>query len=235
MGYSMLHIFFAFRLLTFYFFPAACAFNVEADRSRGRFEILESQRDTLLTALKSVAPELASQFERGELHTANPNGTSLRSQLDSFTAQRRETDQNTIIRAPERPTNGEHHTIDVSQRDLGPMVPDLEDGRPRYYGGSSSLRTFNEIDSRPSSPGGSTAKQLGSRAQTLETEVEPFASLANKSSKGSLDAVTGKSRFAVLPPPMPLFPSNSIGWVREVRRKTLVAIGRDDLFASEGW
>lgn len=219
---------------------------MEPDRSRGRYEILESQRDTLLVALRSVAPELADHFERGELHIANPSGSLLRrpdtgGQDDIRQGEKEELTYPIKQRSPERQGPSADNPFEIQQRDLGPMVPDLEDGRPRYYGGSSSLRSFNELESRPSSPGlGGGSRRVADNASSAEgtmatsTEGREIGSDERSGSHGN--SMSGsKSRFAVLPPPMPLFPSNSIDWVREMRRKTLVAIGRDEIFANEGW
>lgn len=53
-----------------------CTFSSDADRSRGKYEILESKVETLLSALRSVAPHVARQFERGELNVTGPSGSS---------------------------------------------------------------------------------------------------------------------------------------------------------------
>lgn len=42
-------------------------------------------------------------------------------------------------------------------------------------------------------------------------------------------------RWQVLPRPRPLYPSNSLAWVRLMRAKNLVAVGRDELYADHGW
>jgi hypothetical protein len=207
----------------------ACAFTVETDRSRGRYEILESQKDTLLAALKSVAPELASQFEKGELHITSPSGTGNNNGM---------ADRNRVSLSDVHSTSTQaivgmpaSHMETTVKREANPMVPDMEDGRPRYYGGSSSLHSFNEIDSRPPSP------SLGSR-RPYGDAAGLSGNSANAHEEGSSFRRPGnaqRTNFAVLPSPMPQFPRNSIEWVRELRRKTLVAVGRDEIYATEGW
>lgn len=207
-----------------------CSFTVEPDRSRGRYEILESQKDTLLTALRSVAPELASQFERGDLHFTSPMGSKGENNGE---AVRKENEKASISESKDQDDQFAHSVPDNSRTEHNPMVPDLEDGRPRYFGGSSTFGNISVLESRPTSPSSQNRRPLqesGSSTQATQP-VHPLEAKRPRSS--SVNAA--KNNFSVLPSPMPQFPRNSIGWVRELRRKTLVAVGRDDVYASEGW
>ncbi|MCO5585068.1 hypothetical protein L7F22_039000 [Adiantum nelumboides] len=207
---------------------SAAASEVEPDRSRGRYEILESQKDTLLTALRSVAPELASQFERGDLHITSPMGSKAENNGD--TARKR----------AKRPFHREskahddqfqHSVSDTSGTEHNPMVPDLEDGRPRYFGGSSTFGNISGLESRPTSPPSQNKKSLQEAGSSIQATQYTHPQEGKRPRSSS---VTAKNNFSVLPSPMPQFPRNSMMWVRELRRKTLVAVGRDDIYASEG-
>lgn len=97
-------------------------------RSRGKYEILESRAATLLSALRSVAPELAAQFDNGKL--GGPPGMLVAPEAakDSSTAEaepeaRKSPEPETTMRSDDAEVNQELH------KSL--MLPDLEDGRPR--------------------------------------------------------------------------------------------------------
>lgn len=225
-------------------FGYTCTFTVEPDRSRGRYEILQAQKDTILAALRIVAPDVADQFDRGELSASS---------LSGLKAERNQTSKNGIasgddLTGDSKNSSRTHDTKSIemandeqepaesnhdSKRDLGPMIPDLEEGRPRYFGGSSNLTSFHHLDSRPSSP------KSNQRYKLLSNSDGP---LSCGTSNGTFQPPPFKtnlndtrSRLVVLPRPRPQYPSNSVGWVRHVRKKTLVAVGRDDIYATEGW
>lgn len=211
----------------------SCSFTVEPDRSRGRYEILESQKETLLTALRSVAPELASQFERGDLHITSPMGSKGETNIESI-----RDDINKPSTSEKKIEENDHQFVhansESSRVEHNPMVPDLEDGRPRYFGGSSSFGNISGLESRPTSPSTQARRPLNDAGSSVQTAISSILPLEAKRPRSSSVNPT-KSNFSVLPSPMPQFPRNSIGWVRELRRKTLVAVGRDDLYASDGW
>lgn len=221
-------------------FGYACTFTVEPDRSRGRYEILEAQKDTVLAALRHVAPELAEQFDRGELTAGSLNelqtdqGTHWTGTGDpSFVSGDREEASSEVV-PPSGEQDGRSHSREP-KRDLGPMIPDLEDGRPRYYGGSSNLNAFHHLDSRPPSPGTSVRQKHAASRVSDPNRGRPPADVSSTDPRLLPGEASSVNRLAVLPRPRPLYPSNSIGWVRHVRKKTLVAIGRDDLYGAEGW
>lgn len=195
-----------------------------------------------MAALRHVAPSLAEQFDRGELSASSLNGLPQFVALDDVGSGQRE-------RAAEGATSGKtvdsnkgaapssEHDSSTLSRDLGPMIPDLEDGRPRYFGGSSNLTNFHHLDSRPPSPGMSTRQKLPD-SPTKAAEAGKSRQSIDVPTQNAIRPSTGEgsvSRLAVLPRPRPIYPSNSIGWVRNVRKKTLVAIGRDEIYGAEGW
>ncbi|KDN52760.1 hypothetical protein K437DRAFT_292866 [Tilletiaria anomala UBC 951] len=268
-----------------------CTFTSEPDRSRGKYEILESKVETLLSALRTVAPHLAQQFQDGDLSIAAPSG-SIAGQVDSTDSSQWPMSSNVALPPPPAPphrsshshpgygasssSNGDDeagggsagatgtsresrhgsleavaaaaaailssgsnghrgdgagaasaggaergslaqggasssagpvggaaggpggHSVgrspatpsgaadghgsegrntdlsiarflsdgavgsrpEIKRRDLGPLLPDVEDGRPRYFGRSSTLNYFHGIDSRPPSPNLGSTKWL---------------------------------------------------------------------------
>lgn len=231
----------------------SCTFTVEPDRSRGRYEILEAQKDTLLAALRSVAPDMAEQFERGELPTGNMSAVQA-DKLEPLTDVNEAEWKKADVGGSDSLASGlgleaaeaGAATMDgialprERKRNVGPMIPDLEDGRPRYFGGGSNLSSFHNFDSRPPSPG--TGHRQGRVGQVL-AESSVGREAGEQASTSTSRTLTGDegtssssiSRLAVLPRPRPQYPSNSIGWVRHIRRKTLVAIGRDELYGTDDW
>ena len=250
-----------------------CTFSSEPDRSRGKYEILESKVDTLLAALRSVAPALAGKFEKGDLTIAVPSGQmagvgreeegngeqetdasqdgstmrgNKRGSLDAVAAaaamlssesgasiggtgganhsgsQRNvsfhsSSGGNTAVaNSSSGPTsisttihNGAEASRNTdlsiarflsdgaggsrpSRKDLGPLLPDMEDGRPRFFGRSSTLNYFQGLDSRPPSPGpsGSGASKRLSSAHQLPWPSSASATAASVNGK-EVGAVAG--------------------------------------------
>lgn len=170
-----------------------CTFTADNDRSRGKYEILESKVNALLSALQNVAPNLAEDFKQGRLvvgdadESAPAEATEAVPQLVQPAAT---VYNNTALPlehrpsaagAPPGPRTGPSHfeantmlpplSSVLASRDLPSlegmgldthmprrvarkthMVPDLEDGRPRFFGKSSTLSVFHSMDSRPPSP-----------------------------------------------------------------------------------
>ncbi|SPO23033.1 related to transcriptional activator Mut3p [Ustilago trichophora] len=262
-----------------------CTFSSDADRSRGKYEILESKVETLLSALRSVAPHVAQQFERGELNVTGPSGSSAPPQnanpwqsLESHDKHRDEDDS-----APTADgTNGDsvhsRHDQDLPSRsairlnrdgsdpedadgqgngagivgssndavkreDRDALLPDVEDGRPRYFGRSSAMTLFHSIadESRPPSPGAGahrSSDQVTDHAGiSYETHrhtssrygksTSTFTSASNATAGGA--GANGGSK----PAPRPLYPTNSKEWIQLLRRKNTVAVGRDDAVTEE--
>ncbi len=145
--------------------------------------------ETLLSALRSVAPHVAQQFERGELNVTGPSGSSAPPQnadpwqsLESNDKQSRDGANGNsfssqhdhdlpsdsvarLNRGDGDPDEGDAQgngfdnagtSRDAAKRqDRGALLPDVEDGRPRFYGRSSAMTLFHNIadESRPPSPG----------------------------------------------------------------------------------
>lgn len=258
-----------------------CTFSSDADRSRGKYEILESKAETLLSALRSVAPHVAQQFERGELNVTGPSGSSAPPQnanpwqsleshnKDDRTIQAGNEAQGSSVHSrhdndlPSRSAN--HLNRDGSdaddaagtssdyagnstkaskrdERDL--LLPDVEEGRPRYFGRSSAMTLFNSIadESRPSSPGAGAHRSSDNITDHAGVSYETHRHYTSKhanapSSTGqNMEASThssnngGKSSGSV---PRPLYPTNSKEWIQLLRRKNTVAVGRDDAVTDE--
>ncbi|CAO1630399.1 unnamed protein product [Parajaminaea phylloscopi] len=168
-----------------------CTFTADNDRSRGKYEILESKVDALFSALQAVAPRLAEDFKQGRL-TARDTASGTDASMDSSHAAASALPAQAFLsppsqqlhfarRAPPGPRTGASHfeasamlpplSSATGSRDLPSlkgmgldthmprraskltqMVPDLEDGRPRFFGRSSTLSVFHSMDSRPPSP-----------------------------------------------------------------------------------
>lgn len=164
-----------------------CTFSADADRSRGKYEILETKVEALLAALKAVAPHLAEDFTRGKLTVPAdfgedgvplPSSSRLShpgSSRGYGNSSRRIATGGAPPGPPTGPSQFEMNTMlpplsaALTSRILPPlrgvppdahgrsmrqtqMVPDLEDGRPRFFGKSSTLSVFHSMDSRPGSP-----------------------------------------------------------------------------------
>ncbi|KAE8265995.1 hypothetical protein A4X09_0g6350 [Tilletia walkeri] len=99
------------------------------------------------------------------------------------------------------------------------LLPDIEEGRPRFYGKSSTLHFFNALDSRPSSP------SLGRSSLGNQGEKRSASLGASGHDRGI------RSRKA----PGRSYPLNSKQWVRLLRQKNLVAVGRDDDIQDSTW
>ncbi|UZJ54223.1 hypothetical protein CBS101457_003543 [Exobasidium rhododendri] len=229
-----------------------CTFPVEPDRIRGRYEILEAQKDTILAALRKAAPEVADQFERGEFSQNILNDTSTVQEKQIVEEKISDTSKVDAVRqgsssghllsnVAEGGPSSVHDGVTLTRepkQNLGPMIPDLEDGRPRYYGGSSNLTNFHNLDSRPPSPGLGHRRGGNSSGKEESYSRDAVHALAAGNTVNVSVAGGDKSssnRLAVLPRPRPQYPSNSVGWVRHVRKKNLVAVGRDDDYGFEGW
>ncbi|PWN21734.1 hypothetical protein BCV69DRAFT_281663 [Microstroma glucosiphilum] len=272
-----------------------CTFSADQDRSRGKYEILESKAETLLAALRSVAPHLAEEYERGQLNITGPSGSSRHPNEDWTGLERApqpapaQTGTEGLRRpskvfagsAPAGPRLGasafEVATIlpplPAASRPslpsirslagpfhagarIGPMVPDLEDGRPRFYGRSSTLSHFHALDSRPPSvspppeqrsngaesavdEGTSTLldKDIFIRGSTRPgsgTTMRPPSSGLKRGGAINNPATPKRtSEHKLGPGTQALYPSNSREWVHLLRRKNTVAVGRDDICSDE--
>ena len=265
-----------------------CTFSSDADRSRGKYEILESKVETLLSALRSVAPHVAQQFERGELNVTGPSGSSAPPQnanswqsLEAHDKHRSDDDLNSAADAANADSLHSRHDQDLPSRsaprlhrdasdpddpdgqgndsgrtgsaddgakreDRDALLPDVEDGRPRYFGRSSAMSLFHSIadESRPPSPGAGSHRlsdtvtdHAGISYETHRHKSIRHAQSASGSASNSTAAAAGagssngsKSSASA---PRPLYPTNSKEWIQLLRRKNLVAVGRDDAVTEE--
>lgn len=251
-----------------------CTFSSDADRSRGKYEILESKVETLLSALRSVAPHVAQQFERGELNVTGPSGSSAPPQnanpwqsLESNDQQnsaganggstQSRHDNDLPSRSAPRPSgdgsdpddtdadggghasgNADAASAKRDNRDL--LLPDVEDGRPRYFGRSSAMTLFHSIadESRPPSPGHPAYRTSDHYSDHIGVSYETHRHNNGKHPKSSshphtgsaAPTQTGKSSASNA---RPLYPTNSKEWIQLLRRKNTVAVGRDDAVTEE--
>ncbi len=261
-----------------------CTFSSDADRSRGKYEILESRVETLLSALRSVAPHVAQQYERGELNVTGPSGSSAPPQnanawqslashktgvehgddsdlapedasyssaharhdteLPSSSAvrlQRGGSDPDEPAQAPRNASGQTGATAPSSREERDALLPDVEDGRPRYFGHSSAMTLFNTIaaDSRPPSPGAGSRHAHTTNHAGISYETHRHGSHSKSKSAatpiaGSSSAVPASaSGTAAKGAPRPLYPTNSKEWIQLLRRKNTVAVGRDDAVTEE--
>ncbi|KAJ1028723.1 hypothetical protein NDA16_001889 [Ustilago loliicola] len=263
-----------------------CTFSSDADRSRGKYEILESKVETLLSALRSVAPHVAQQFERGELNVTGPSGFGAPPQnanpWQSLQAQNKHTTHpNKTAQGTNAGSPASRHDHDLPSRsaprlardgsdpddadasgtasanaggsadaakreDRDALLPDVEDGRPRYFGRSSAMTLFHSIadESRPPSPGAGVQRSsdnvLDHAGISYETHRHNSGRYA-KSTSGT--AQHGANAAGTTNPnnatkssgtaPRPLYPTNSKEWIQLLRRKNTVAVGRDDAVTEE--
>jgi hypothetical protein len=222
---------------------------VSPTRSRGKYEILESRAATLLSALRSVAPELAAQFDNGKLGgppgmlVANEAAKASSSAAEAEAAPPKSPEPESTLRSDEGEVKEELH------KSL--MLPDVEEGRPRFFGGSSSNAFFHGLASRPPSPG-AISRRRGTEHGAAAT---PRGSVSGPADGRTADRAGGSSsaagaaqehaqpashravkRWAVLPRPQTSYPTNSRQWVQNLRRKNLCGVGRDDEdYGSEAW
>ncbi|PWN47701.1 hypothetical protein IE53DRAFT_390176 [Violaceomyces palustris] len=237
-----------------------CTFTSEPDRSRGKYEILESKVETLLSALRSVAPHVAEQFERGDLNISGPTGASAPPQnvdpwkdygpsIEVKEAEGKMASEEAVVKDVYGPENvatnqggtwktdegalsgtgkADKDPTKLSQQESGSLLPDLEDGRPRYFGKSSTMSLFNDIhdgkDSRPPSPG------PASRRASSFGQGDPRGQALKDASTTGQEKALDAARHAKI---KPLFPLNSKEWVQLLRRKNTVAVGRDDICTDE--
>ncbi|SNX83341.1 related to transcriptional activator Mut3p [Melanopsichium pennsylvanicum] len=260
-----------------------CTFSSDADRSRGKYEILESKVETLLSALRSVAPHLARQFERGELNVTGPSGSSAPPQnanpwqslekhrsdddsmqpldgantasmetrhyhdLPSHTAVRLSRDANEPDDADGQVSgsgNAAGSSDAAKRQDRDALLPDVEDGRPRYFGRSSTMTLFHSIadESRPTSPSPGSHRSadqvLDHAGISYETHVHnsnryaksfPITASQPNSAAGGAGPDSGSKAAG----PRLLYPTNSKEWIQLLRRKNTVAVGRDDAVTEE--
>lgn len=265
-----------------------CTFDTDTDRKRGRYEILESRAETLLAALRSVAPHLAEQYEAGDLNIAGPSGGSVHPDAGWIERERQQPPASTTAppssslndsalkstvpgSAPAGPRLGPSAAemaamlptpVSTAPRPslpsirslggpfaqgprLGPMVPDLEDGRPRFYGKSSTLSHFHALDSRPpslspppTSRSSAPQEQAAGRAEVNGAAggLRPPLHLA-ANNRHSQSYHTGGIRPGEVqitrPAQGPQYPSNSREWVHLLRRKNTVAVGSDAICTDE--
>lgn len=269
-----------------------CTFSADQDRSRGKYEILESKVDTLLAALQSVAPHLADDFSKGELSMQSIGGGLEEDSRDnrppptisaSSQAANAELPRPVFFgsssashvpgSAPPGPRTGASHfemntmkpvlpplastlpsqsqtlpplrSLGVGTR-FGQLVPDLEDGRPRFFGKSSTFSSFHALDSRPPSPTltpadrPTTAHKLGTEGRmvpashALSADTEQRAGDGKQDGRPTASGGDDRTEWKVLPVPEPPYPTNSREWVHLIRRKNTVAIGRDDI-CTDAW
>ncbi|KAN0063305.1 Gypsy retrotransposon integrase-like protein 1 [Thecaphora frezii] len=243
-----------------------CTFSSEPDRSRGKYEILESKVETLLSALRSVAPHIAAQYEQGELTITGPSGGSAPPQnamgwrdlhsvpdgeydgLDVSSGN----DAEASRERPLLPSDADGHNSRGSadhdkpsaeeagagarrEADRAALIPDVEDGRPRYFGHSSTLSLFHSMpagkQSRPPSPGPPPPRPRypSTRPQIFDS-YEARRTAQHVAGDG---AGQGKGQSPSRTTPIPLHPTNSKEWIQLLRRKNTVAVGRDDLNTKE--
>ncbi|GAK63393.1 uncharacterized protein PAN0_003d1597 [Moesziomyces antarcticus] len=262
-----------------------CTFSSDADRSRGKYEILESRVETLLSALRSVAPHVAQQYERGELNVTGPSGSSAPPQnanaWQSLASQKtgiehtddsdpapedasyssayarhdNELPSSSAVRLqrggsdPDEPAQASRNasgqaasaTAASNREERDALLPDVEDGRPRYFGHSSAMTLFNTIaaDSRPPSPGAGSRHAHTTNHAGISYETHRHGSHSKSKSAatpiaGSSSAVPASaSGTAAKGAPRPLYPTNSKEWIQLLRRKNTVAVGRDDAVTEE--
>ncbi|KIS70386.1 uncharacterized protein UMAG_01556 [Mycosarcoma maydis] len=278
-----------------------CTFSSDADRSRGKYEILESKVETLLSALRSVAPHVAQQFERGELNVTGPSGSSappqnahswhpleshnkphqsngddqdadddsedgdhraaLGSKEDSlplrddhdlpsrstgrFSGDGSEPDDNNATTSGAGNSGISAEAVKPQDRDA--LLPDVEDGRPRYFGRSSAMSLFHSIadESRPTSPNAGSHRLSDNhtnhagisyethRHQSLRHEKHNVTMPTSSNSATSSAALNTGNRASSASVPRPLYPTNSKEWIQLLRRKNTVAVGRDDAVTEE--
>ncbi|GAC96416.1 hypothetical protein PHSY_003996 [Pseudozyma hubeiensis SY62] len=284
-----------------------CTFSSDADRSRGKYEILESRVETLLSALRSVAPHVAQQFERGELNVTGPSGSSAppqnanswqsleshhKPQQGSGSGDDEDDDDDAhgqggshrAAQGSKRDSLHSHHDADLPSRstvrfagdgsdaddpdaaangavalhssndatkreDRDALLPDVEDGRPRYFGRSSAMTLFHSIadESRPPSPSAGSHRALDSHTnhagisyethrhqssrQEKSNAAMPSVSHPTSSSSGTNHVARSASTSASTS--RPLYPTNSKEWILLLRRKNTVAVGRDDAVTDE--
>ncbi|EPQ26572.1 uncharacterized protein PFL1_05893 [Pseudozyma flocculosa PF-1] len=261
-----------------------CTFSSEPDRSRGKYEILESKVETLLSALRSVAPHIAEQFERGELTITGPSGGSAPPQnatgwrslhsapdgeydelngggagggndADATGSDRAERGNDGQGRGGRQ---GSEHPGSLSgedaaaasaaaaaaarkENDRDALIPDVEEGRPRYFGHSSTFSLFHSLPagkhSRPPSPGSALPRPRhpGTRPQIFDSYEASTARArtSDEAGGGAGGSGDGKSVRFSKEAPRPLHPTNSKEWIQLLRRKNTVAVGRDDLNTEE--
>lgn len=116
------------------------------------------------------------------------------------------------------------------------MLPDVEDGRPRYFGRSSAVTDFHGLRSRPPSPGlrsrNTQSDARGSAENGDGMEVDANAS----AEKVGTVLIVGGAKRSVLPRPQISYPTNSRPWIKNLRRKNLCGIGRDDAdYGTDAW
>lgn len=268
-----------------------CTFSSDADRSRGKYEILESKVETLLSALRSVAPHVAQQFDRGELNVTGPSGSSAPPQNanpwqslefhnkhhhgndhdpdhpagtadDESLLSRHDRDLPSqsvarLSRGNSDPEDTDAHahasrnagsSANASKREeRDALLPDVEDGRPRYFGRSSAMTLFHSIaaDSRPPSPGSGTHRSTDTLTNHAGISYETHRHNGGRHSKPSSSGAPGSnpattstasssgSSKGSASAPRPLYPTNSKEWIQLLRRKNTVAVGRDDAVTEE--
>ncbi|EST07534.1 Zn(2)-C6 fungal-type DNA-binding domain protein [Kalmanozyma brasiliensis GHG001] len=268
-----------------------CTFSSDADRSRGKYEILESKVETLLSALRSVAPHIAQQFDRGELNVTGPSGSSAPPQnanpwqsLESHDHSGNgknddDEDDELAVNDGHREASRSRHDHELPSRsasvrfahdghdaddadaagdgngnagssaeaskreDREALLPDVEDGRPRYFGRSSAMTLFNTIgdESRPPSPGAGAQRSSDNLSHHAGISYETHRHLGTRHAKAnssmpSAGAIGHNSgdKASSASAPRPLYPTNSKEWIQLLRRKNTVAVGRDDA-ATEEW
>ncbi|PWN46148.1 hypothetical protein IE81DRAFT_84812 [Ceraceosorus guamensis] len=203
-----------------------CTFDVSPTRSRGKYEILESKVSTLLSALRSVAPDLAEQYDRGQLGAGPPAMTTM-------------TNQSRRVSVDSTGVNASSSSVreDVTTRSV--MLHDHEEGRPRFFGANTNRAMLAGLDSRPPSPlrqartgsdaapGTENAAKARDSKSAQPTESEKLhASTAWTSTQRAEEVSRGHVHY----------PTNSLEWVMNLRRRNLCGVGRDDLdFATPSW
>lgn len=262
-----------------------CTFSSDADRSRGKYEILESKVETLLSALRSVAPHVAQQFERGQLNVTGPSGSSAPPQnanpWQSLQTQNKQSgNPNKTGQATNAASPASRHDPDLPWRsaprlardgsdpddadtqaaasgnlggsadaakrdDRDALLPDVEDGRPRYFGRSSAMTFFHNIadESRPPSPAAgqrSSDNVIDHAGISYETHrhssgryTKPTSATAQHGANAAGPPNTNSRAKSSGAAPRPLYPTNSKEWIQLLRRKNTVAVGRDDAVTQE--
>ncbi|TKY86712.1 hypothetical protein EX895_004352 [Sporisorium graminicola] len=269
-----------------------CTFSSDADRSRGKYEILESKVETLLSALRSVAPHVARQFERGELNVTGPSGSSappqnanswqtLEAHTSSHPAKTGDDDDDSHAYDPaNRDSVHSRHDNDLpshsavrfargesdpeegdatfnngdnagsaaeaaKREDRDALLPDVEDGRPRYFGRSSAMTLFHSIadESRPPSPGAGSHRSSDHPTDHagISYETHRHQSIRQATNNASLPTASNTApetasigiKVKTASAPRPLYPTNSKEWIQLLRRKNTVAVGRDDAVTEE--
>ncbi|KAJ1038280.1 hypothetical protein NDA10_007647 [Ustilago hordei] len=220
-----------------------CTFSSDAGRSRGKYEILESKVETLLSALRSVAPHVAQQFERGELNVTGPSGASAPPQnanpWQSLEAESKHaSDPGKRVDGANLDSPGSRHDQDLPSRSAPRLAcdgsdPDGTDAQANASGNAVlPMRVVHQVQRSSYEPidhagmSYETHRYSSRNAKSTSGIAQPGGNAAGLSGSNS----SGKSTRTA---PRPLYPTNSKEWIQLLRRKNTVAVGRDDAVTEE--